>query len=109
MLQLDDQVTVERVRDAQQGVDARRPAAGFETRDGGLGGPAPFGELLLGQVLADALVGHLVGDSREEPAALVDVGNPLAQPLECTPPASSPCRHPPIVIAALLSAHRQPL
>src|SRR3954451_19763389 len=43
--ELDDEIAVERVGDAKERVDARRPPSALETSDGGLRRPAPLGEI----------------------------------------------------------------
>ena len=81
--QLDDQLAVERLGDAEQRVDPRRPAAGLEPRDRRLRRRGQFGQLLLGEPAGFPLLGDLLRDAREEPALVgVDVGEPFAEAFE---------------------------
>ena len=48
---------------------------------------------MLRQAARAALLGHLLGDAREEPPVVVDVREPLAQPLEGALPAGSARSH----------------
>jgi hypothetical protein len=69
------QVGVESVRDAEEGVDPRRPAAALEAGDCGMGSAHQLGELGLREPPFLAPVGDLAGDLREEPA-LLGAGEP---------------------------------
>src|SRR5262245_48019987 len=81
--QLDREVAVERLRDTEQRVDARRPTTGLEPCDRRLSRPGQLGELLLREPERLPLVGDLLGDLREEPALVgVDMGKPLAELFE---------------------------
>jgi hypothetical protein len=80
-LEIDDELALERLRDAQQRVDARRPAAALETSDRRLGRAAELGQLALREVLLDTARRHLVGDVGEEPAAVTG-DDAFVQPVE---------------------------
>ena len=84
--ELDEQLAVERLGDAEERVDPRRAAAALEARDRRLRRAAELRELLLRQAARRALLDHLLRDPREEPAllglardALAQVGEPAVQ------------------------------
>src|SRR5262249_60556785 len=79
--QVDDEVAVERVGDAQQCVDPRRPAAALEPGDRGLRRADDLRQLALGQAFRLPALCDLVRDRRKEPTAIGGPG-PLPQPLE---------------------------
>lgn len=68
--QLDVQVGVEGVRDAQERVDSGRSPSALEPRDRGLRRADELGEVGLGKPALLAPVGDLAGDLGEEPALL---------------------------------------
>ena len=80
--ELNDELTIERVGHAEQGVDTRRPAAALEASDRGLCRAAELGELLLREVACMTLLDDLVGDGREKPALLGFASDTVAEPLE---------------------------
>src|SRR5262245_58674585 len=67
---LDGELAVERVGDAEEGVDSRRPAAALESRDRGLRGAAELRQLLLREADGGTSFRHLPGDLCEEPALI---------------------------------------
>ena len=79
--EIDDELALERLGDPEQRVDPRRTAAALEPRDRRLRRAAELRELALREVLVEAASGDLVGDVREEPAAVAG-DDPLVQPLE---------------------------
>ena len=69
--QLDVQVAVERVRDAEEGVDARRPTTALEPGDRRLRRPDQVGELALGQIpVRQRALGHFASRSRRRTSRL---------------------------------------
>ena len=82
-LQVDDELAVERVGDAKQRVDARRPPATLEPGDRGLRRADQLGQLALRQSALLAPLRHLICHCSEEPAA-VGRPNPFLQALEGT-------------------------
>ena len=75
------QVAVECLRDPQQGVDPRRPAAALESRDRGLRRSDEVRELPLREPELGTPLCHLVRDLREEPS-LVGSCEPAPQAVE---------------------------
>src|SRR5436190_770837 len=67
---LDDEVAVERRRDSEQRVDARRASSALEPRDRRLRRAAELGELLLREAHLRPARGDPLGDLREEPALI---------------------------------------
>lgn len=98
--QLNDEVAVQCIRDAQQRVDARRPPAGLEPRDRGLCRPGQLGEPALGESLFPASLRDPVRDCGEEPTAVLDAGDPFAQALDRL--RLGPSAGPGLVIARML-------
>src|SRR6266511_1625652 len=85
-LQLDDEIAVECIRNSHQRVDPGRPAAGLQTRDRRLCRAGQLRELALREPERLTPLGHLLRDRREEPAAILHLGDPLAQAFErCLP------------------------
>jgi hypothetical protein len=80
-LELDDELAVERVRNAKQGVDARRPPAALEARDRRLGRSAKLRELALREAFRHSLLGDSIRYPREEPAAIAR-NDSLVEPLD---------------------------
>ena len=109
--EIDDELALERLGDAKQRVDAGRTPAALEPRDRGLRRAAALRELALREILLEAALGHLVGDVREEPAAVAG-DDPLVQPLE-RPLVSCCCASgglpSPVSIALLLCSGEQPV
>jgi hypothetical protein len=68
--ELDVQIAVERLGDAEQRVDARRPATALEPGDRRLRRVSELGELALRESPRAAPFGDTVGDLREEPSAV---------------------------------------
>jgi hypothetical protein len=69
-VELDHELAVEGVREAQERVDPRRASAGFQPGNGRLCRPAELGQLRLRETASAALLGNVIGDLREEPAFL---------------------------------------
>ena len=80
--EVDLELAVERVRDAKEGVDPRRPPARLEARDRRLRRAGELRELLLREPELLPARGHLVRDLREEPAAVADVREARAKPFD---------------------------
>src|SRR5205807_3100943 len=79
--ELDDEIALERVRDAEQRVDPRRAATALEARDRRLRRPDELCELALRETHRAATLGHAIRDLREEPAAVAG-GDLLPEPLD---------------------------
>ena len=79
--ELDVQIAVERLGDAEQRVDPRRPASPLEPCDRRLSGADQLGQLALGQSSGLPPLGDLVGHRSEEPTP-VGRANPFLQALE---------------------------
>src|SRR4051794_15748493 len=77
LAQLDEELAVESLGDPEQRVDPRWPAAALEPGDRRLRRAGQLRELALREAASVPLLGDLVGDLGEEPAAVADALDPL--------------------------------